>query len=49
MKIYNSKPIEKFKISKHKLIRKLNEIINSNPFEIFILSIIILNTCVMMI
>lgn len=49
MKIYSTYPIEKFKISKHKLIRKLNEIINSNPFEIFILGIIILNTCVMMI
>ncbi|CAK91591.1 unnamed protein product (macronuclear) [Paramecium tetraurelia] len=48
-KIYSSVPIEKFKISKHKMIRWLNEIISSNPFEIFILSVIILNTCVMMI
>ncbi|CAD8151145.1 unnamed protein product [Paramecium pentaurelia] len=48
-KIYQSTPIEKFKISKHKFIRQLNEIISSNKFEIFILVVIILNTCVMMI
>ncbi|CAD8045308.1 unnamed protein product [Paramecium primaurelia] len=47
--IYSSVPIEKFKISKQKIIRWLNEIISSNNFEMFILSIIILNTCVMMI
>ncbi|CAD8071678.1 unnamed protein product [Paramecium sonneborni] len=46
-KIYSSNPIEKFKISKNKLIKKLNEFISSDKFEIFILSVIILNTCVM--
>ncbi|CAK62390.1 unnamed protein product (macronuclear) [Paramecium tetraurelia] len=48
-KIYSSVPIEKFKISKHKTVRQLNDIISSDKFEIFILSVIILNTCVMMI